>query len=36
LISLRQIFKQKPPQIIFLPAGSGTLLDPTTFLKAGG
>ncbi|HEV8687031.1 MAG TPA: prohibitin family protein [Gaiellaceae bacterium] len=31
-----QIFKEKPPQIIFLPAGSGTLLDPTTFLKAGG
>jgi regulator of protease activity HflC (stomatin/prohibitin superfamily) len=28
-----QIFKEKPPQIIFLPAGSGTLLDPSTFLK---
>jgi regulator of protease activity HflC (stomatin/prohibitin superfamily) len=29
-----QIFKQNPPQIIFLPSGSGTLLDPSTFLQA--
>jgi regulator of protease activity HflC (stomatin/prohibitin superfamily) len=31
-----QIFKENPPQIIFLPSGSGTLLDPSTFLKSGG
>jgi regulator of protease activity HflC (stomatin/prohibitin superfamily) len=30
-----QIFKEKPPQIIFLPAGNGNLLDPSTFLKSG-
>jgi regulator of protease activity HflC (stomatin/prohibitin superfamily) len=28
-----QIFKENPPQIIFLPAGGGTLIDPSTFLK---
>lgn len=28
-----QIFKENPPQIIFLPSGGGTLLDPSTFLK---
>jgi regulator of protease activity HflC (stomatin/prohibitin superfamily) len=31
-----QIFKENPPQIIFLPAGGGTLIDPSTFLKAEG
>ncbi len=30
-----QIFKENPPEIIFLPSGSGTLLDPSTFLKSG-
>jgi regulator of protease activity HflC (stomatin/prohibitin superfamily) len=29
-----QIFKEAPPQIVFLPAGSGNLLDPSTFLRA--
>lgn len=29
-----QIFKENPPQIIFLPAGQGNLLDPSTFLRA--
>jgi regulator of protease activity HflC (stomatin/prohibitin superfamily) len=28
-----QVFKQAPPQIIFLPAGTGSLLDPSTFLR---
>ena len=28
-----QIFKESPPQIIFLPAGAGNLLDPSTFLQ---
>jgi len=28
-----QIFKENPPEIIFLPSGTGTLLDPSTFLK---
>jgi regulator of protease activity HflC (stomatin/prohibitin superfamily) len=27
-----QIFKQNPPQIIFLPAGQGNLLDPSSLL----
>jgi regulator of protease activity HflC (stomatin/prohibitin superfamily) len=31
-----QIFKENPPQIIFLPSGGGTLLDPSTFLKPTG
>jgi prohibitin 2 len=31
-----QIFKENPPQIVFLPAGGGTLIDPSTFLKSGG
>jgi regulator of protease activity HflC (stomatin/prohibitin superfamily) len=30
-----QILKAAPPQIVFLPAGQGNLLDPSTFLKAG-
>jgi regulator of protease activity HflC (stomatin/prohibitin superfamily) len=29
-----QILKEAPPQIVFLPAGQGNLLDPSTFLKA--
>ena len=29
-----QIFKENPPEIIFLPSGSGTLLDPSTFLQS--
>ncbi len=29
-----QIFKESPPQIIFLPSGAGSLLDPSTFLRA--
>jgi regulator of protease activity HflC (stomatin/prohibitin superfamily) len=28
-----QVFKESPPQIIFLPAGQGNLLDPSTFLR---
>jgi regulator of protease activity HflC (stomatin/prohibitin superfamily) len=28
-----QIFKESPPQIIFLPSGAGNLLDPSTFLQ---
>jgi regulator of protease activity HflC (stomatin/prohibitin superfamily) len=28
-----QIFKQNPPQIVFLPAGASNLLDPSTFLR---
>jgi regulator of protease activity HflC (stomatin/prohibitin superfamily) len=28
-----QIFKQNPPQIVFLPAGTSNLLDPSTFLR---
>jgi regulator of protease activity HflC (stomatin/prohibitin superfamily) len=28
-----QIFKESPPQIIFLPSGQGNLLDPSTFLR---
>ena len=28
-----QIFKENPPQIVFLPAGGGTLIDPSSFLK---
>jgi regulator of protease activity HflC (stomatin/prohibitin superfamily) len=30
-----QILKAAPPQIVFLPAGQGNLLDPSTFLKTG-
>ena len=30
-----QILKAAPPQIVFLPAGQGNLLDPSTVLKAG-
>jgi regulator of protease activity HflC (stomatin/prohibitin superfamily) len=29
-----QILKEAPPQIVFLPAGQGNLLDPSTFLKS--
>ncbi len=29
-----QILKAAPPQIVFLPAGQGNLLDPSTFLKS--
>ena len=29
-----QILKSAPPQIVFLPAGQGNLLDPSTFLKS--
>ena len=29
-----QIFKENPPQIVFLPSGGGTLIDPSTFLKS--
>jgi regulator of protease activity HflC (stomatin/prohibitin superfamily) len=29
-----QILKGAPPQIVFLPAGQGNLLDPSTFLKS--
>ena len=29
-----QVFKAHPPQIVFLPAGQGNLLDPSTFLKS--
>jgi regulator of protease activity HflC (stomatin/prohibitin superfamily) len=28
-----QIFRESPPQIVFLPAGQGNLLDPSSFLK---
>jgi regulator of protease activity HflC (stomatin/prohibitin superfamily) len=28
-----QIFKEHPPQIVFLPAGQGNLLDPSTLLR---
>jgi regulator of protease activity HflC (stomatin/prohibitin superfamily) len=28
-----QVFKEAPPQIVFLPVGQGNLLDPSTFLK---
>jgi regulator of protease activity HflC (stomatin/prohibitin superfamily) len=28
-----QIFKEHPPEIIFLPAGQGNLLDPSSLLK---
>jgi hypothetical protein len=28
-----QIFKEHPPEIIFLPSGEGNLLDPSTFLR---
>jgi regulator of protease activity HflC (stomatin/prohibitin superfamily) len=28
-----QIFRQSPPQIIFLPAGQGNLLDPSSLLQ---
>lgn len=31
-----QILKEAPPQIVFLPAGQGNLLDPSTFLKSAG
>jgi regulator of protease activity HflC (stomatin/prohibitin superfamily) len=31
-----QILKAAPPQIVFLPAGQGNLLDPSTFLKSAG
>ncbi len=31
-----QILKQAPPQIVFLPAGQGNLLDPSTFLRSKG
>ena len=29
-----QILKAAPPQIVFLPAGQGNLLDPSTFLRS--
>jgi regulator of protease activity HflC (stomatin/prohibitin superfamily) len=29
-----QILKEAPPQIVFLPAGQGNLLDPSTFLRS--
>lgn len=29
-----QILKAAPPQIVFLPSGTGNLLDPSTFLKS--
>jgi regulator of protease activity HflC (stomatin/prohibitin superfamily) len=29
-----QIFKEHPPEIIFLPSGEGNLLDPSTFLRS--
>jgi regulator of protease activity HflC (stomatin/prohibitin superfamily) len=28
-----QIFKENPPQIVFLPAGQGNLLDPSSLLR---
>ncbi len=28
-----QIFRENPPQIVFLPAGASNLLDPSTFLR---
>ena len=28
-----QVFKEAPPQVVFLPAGAGSLLDPSTFLN---
>jgi regulator of protease activity HflC (stomatin/prohibitin superfamily) len=31
-----QVFKASPPQIVFLPAGTGSLLDPSTFLRTQG
>ena len=31
-----KILKEAPPQIVFLPAGQGNLLDPSTFLKSAG
>lgn len=31
-----QILKAAPPQIVFLPAGQGNLLDPSTFLRSAG
>jgi regulator of protease activity HflC (stomatin/prohibitin superfamily) len=31
-----QIFKENPPQIVFLPSGEGNLLDPSTLLGTRG
>jgi hypothetical protein len=28
-----QIFKDHPPQVVFLPSGTGNLLDPSSFLR---
>jgi regulator of protease activity HflC (stomatin/prohibitin superfamily) len=28
-----QIFKEHPPQVVFLPSGTGNLLDPSSFLR---